>query len=239
MTGVTIEKPKTPDDLLPIHLKKSDVPIEALPSFEDATGTPKRALVDADRHVQVDILSSVLPPGAATEDTLRTRASEASLVSTLPRNIAQWGGTTLTGRDITEDLAKLQNLDFPMSLMLNTLRLAKAVGLMLDVSSIPAGGSVTSSVLDIGYKAILAITVRATYNASATKGIRCDIYTSPDNVNWDTDVYASFEPSFAAGATVQKTVLIDPTARYLKVVVVNLDTSYATGAVKIWRTLGM
>jgi len=57
MPGVTIEKPKTPDDLLPIHLKKSDVPIEAAPSFQDAAGKLARALVDADHHVQVDVLS--------------------------------------------------------------------------------------------------------------------------------------------------------------------------------------
>jgi len=57
MPGVTIEKPKTPDDLLPIHLKKSDVSIEAAPSFQDAAGKLARALVDADHHVQVDVLS--------------------------------------------------------------------------------------------------------------------------------------------------------------------------------------
>jgi hypothetical protein len=64
MTGVElrspqvyVEKPKTPEDLIPIHLKKSDVAIEAAPSFQDAAGSPTRALVDADHHAQVDVLS--------------------------------------------------------------------------------------------------------------------------------------------------------------------------------------
>ncbi|MEM1820619.1 MAG: hypothetical protein QXU64_03390, partial [Thermofilaceae archaeon] len=37
------------------------------------------------------------------------RSSDISAVQ--PRNIAQWGGVTLSGRDVTGDLAKLQNID--------------------------------------------------------------------------------------------------------------------------------
>jgi len=38
-------------------------------------------------------------------------AKEATLGSILPRNVSQWGGTALTGRNITGDLARLQNLE--------------------------------------------------------------------------------------------------------------------------------
>jgi hypothetical protein len=41
-------------------------------SFSDAEDVAKSALVDADRHVQVDVLSSALPSAASTETTLQT-----------------------------------------------------------------------------------------------------------------------------------------------------------------------
>jgi hypothetical protein len=43
-------------------------------SFSDSGGISKLALVDADRHVQVDVLSSTLPTSASTESTLQTLA---------------------------------------------------------------------------------------------------------------------------------------------------------------------
>jgi hypothetical protein len=43
-------------------------------SFSDSANVPKSALVDADRHVQVDVLSSALPQSASTEPTLQTIA---------------------------------------------------------------------------------------------------------------------------------------------------------------------
>jgi hypothetical protein len=41
-------------------------------SFSDSLGVAKSGLVDADRHVQVDVLSSTLPSSASTETTLQT-----------------------------------------------------------------------------------------------------------------------------------------------------------------------
>lgn len=41
-------------------------------SFSDAGGVAKSGLVDVDRHVQVDVLSSALPTAASTETTLQT-----------------------------------------------------------------------------------------------------------------------------------------------------------------------
>lgn len=41
-------------------------------SFSDSGDVAKSALVDADRHVQVDVLSSSLPSSASTETTLQT-----------------------------------------------------------------------------------------------------------------------------------------------------------------------
>ena len=41
-------------------------------SFSDSGDVAKSALVDANRHVQVDVLSSELPTAASTETTLET-----------------------------------------------------------------------------------------------------------------------------------------------------------------------
>ena len=51
-----------------------NVKVTSLPpsSFSDSGGTAKSGLVDADRHVQVDVLSSALPTTASTETTLQT-----------------------------------------------------------------------------------------------------------------------------------------------------------------------
>jgi hypothetical protein len=43
-------------------------------SFSDSGGVDKKGLVDVDRHVQVDVLSSELPSSASTETTLQTIA---------------------------------------------------------------------------------------------------------------------------------------------------------------------
>lgn len=117
----------------------------------------------------------------------------------------------------------------------------KTVTAIVDVLTIAGGATETSDVIDLGLSGYLALTIRVTYDGGATAGVRCDVFTSPDNTNWDTDTYAEFSPAFTAGATKQKTVLVDPTARYIRVNVVNLDGANATGAVvltavaEMWR----
>ena len=51
-----------------------DVKVTSLPpsSFSDSGGVAKSGLVDVDRHVQVDVLTSALPTTASTETTLQT-----------------------------------------------------------------------------------------------------------------------------------------------------------------------
>ena len=110
---------------------------------------------------------------------------------------------------------------------------------VINVSSISAGGSVSADV-DCRYFKALALTIRVTYNSSATKGVRVYLLASQDGSNFDSestdDAFAYFEPSFSAGATRQKTVNIDALPRYIRVLVRNLDSSYATGAVEVWVT---
>jgi len=71
------------EETLGTVLKKTDLTFDAgsvavkvtsLPpsSFSDSGSVAKSGLVDADRHVQVDVLSSALPTTASTETTLQT-----------------------------------------------------------------------------------------------------------------------------------------------------------------------
>lgn len=57
-----------------VEVKIANVEGEGSSSYSDSIGTPRSGLVDADRHVQVDVLSSALPTSASTESTLQTIA---------------------------------------------------------------------------------------------------------------------------------------------------------------------
>ena len=113
----------------------------------------------------------------------------------------------------------------------------------LSSQSIAAGEVAEFTVDDTktdGYSA-LVVTVKATYNASATAGVRVRWLYSPDGTNFDTvedaEDQGNYEDlSFAAGESRQRTVLVPIFSPYVKVQVVNLDTSYAV-VVDARRTL--
>lgn len=91
-----------------------------------------------------------------------------------------------------------------------------------------------------GYSAIV-LTVKATYDASATAGIRVRWLYSPDGTNFDSEDAAEAEGqyndiTFTAGATKVETVLIPLFQPYVKVQIVNKDTSYSV-TVDVWKTL--
>jgi len=90
------------------------------------------------------------------------------------------------------------------------------------------------------YSAVV-VTVKASYDASATAGVRVRWLYSPDNTNFDSPEDAedagNYEDlTFAAGATRQRTVPIPLLQKYTKVQIVNLDSSYAV-TVDAWKTL--
>jgi len=57
-----------------LQVKITSVSGEGSSSFSDSGDVARSALVDGDRHVQVDVLSSTLPSSASTETTLQTIA---------------------------------------------------------------------------------------------------------------------------------------------------------------------
>ena len=73
--------------------------------------------------------------------------------------------------------------------------------------------------------ASLALTVAATYNAAATRGLRFHVRTSADNVNWDTEDFDAWDAGFTAGATIRETEIYDTDSMYLRVLIENLDAA--------------
>ena len=77
-TEETVSSLLKPSDLTfdtgSLQVKVTSLPAAGSSSFSDS-GNPnidRKGLVDADRHVQVDVLSSALPSSASTETTLQT-----------------------------------------------------------------------------------------------------------------------------------------------------------------------
>ena len=107
------------------------------------------------------------------------------------------------------------------------------IGTASSKTSIAASGSASSDAQDISTGIGVNVSIQATYDSSATDGVKVLVLTSPDNSNFDTDddAYVVFYPSFTAGATVQTTISVGPEVKYFKVKVINLDGSYA---VSVW-----
>jgi len=115
----------------------------------------------------------------------------------------------------------------------------KVVKEMISGVEIPLSSSALGADAVLRKVKRLAVTVRCKYHGSATAGVTVYLYTGPDGQNRDTDPLTSFEPSFTAGALVQKTVFIDPDANRLWAKVTNKDTSYQVDDVYLWATLTM
>src|SRR3989344_4931639 len=75
-TEETVNSLLKPSDLTfdtgSLQVKVTSLPAAGSSSFSDSGSVDKKGLVDSDRHVQVDVLSSALPSSASTETTLQT-----------------------------------------------------------------------------------------------------------------------------------------------------------------------
>ena len=111
---------------------------------------------------------------------------------------------------------------------------------VLSAQTIDAASASEFVVRGEGYSAVV-VTVRATYDASATSGVRVRWLYSPDNSNFDSvedaeDAGNYKDLTFSAGATRQRTVLIPLLQKYTKVQIVNQDADYAV-TVSAWKVL--
>lgn len=119
----------------------------------------------------------------------------------------------------------------------NTIPSRSAPVKKLD-GQIIAGGSTAEFTMSgpelEGYSAVV-VTVRASYDASATDGARVRWLYSQDGSNYDSvsdaeDAGNYEDLSFTAGGTAQRTVVVPILAPYVKVQVVNKDGSHALTA---------
>ena len=146
----------------------------------------------------------------------------------------------LTQAEFEETLRKF--LDIKLSEHRDALKPVRSTPTQeLSSQTITAGGTseITMGGLN-GYSALIII-VRATYNASTTSGVRVRWLYSPDGTNFDSPEDAedagNYEDlTFSAGTTRQRTVLIPIYADYVKVQIVNLDSSYDV-VVDAWSIL--
>ena len=104
-----------------------------------------------------------------------------------------------------------------------------------------------SSIIDTGVPVDLAgfrsvvLTAEATYHNDATVGAKLRVYSSADEGNWDTAPTYTRTLTFEAGETRRETFIpsdIVQRARYLKVILENLDADYEVFNVKVVATLG-
>jgi len=98
-----------------------------------------------------------------------------------------------------------------------------------------AGSSVNIDLTVPDGGSAIALIVKATYNPSATAGVRFYVYWSPDGLNWDTDTDEFYDHPFAAGATKQKTYIVHAITPYVRIVIENLDSTYAV-TLSVWVT---
>lgn len=154
-------------------------------------------------------------------------------------NIIKISGTSLTPRDWSLDFEKLQNLDITLSALLNSIIPARS-SVIRDLSShtINANGIAEITKSDLNGWSALVVVVKANYSSSATNGIRVRWLYSPDGSNFDSvedaETQANYENlTFSAGAIRQRTILIPIFTNYIKIQIVNLDSSYPV-TVDVW-----
>ncbi len=85
----------------------------------------------------------------------------------------------------------------------------------------------------------LSITVRETCGSSVDANTTVYLYYSPDGSNWDTQAYTSFEITYSAGATVQRTFIIDtPEHGNIKAKITNGSSADTLSDIKVWYSIG-
>jgi len=205
------------------------------------------SLYSAVKRALKDVLSSILDIPVSTrasESTLQAVRDKLDLtLSALRDALRGTEGKTMT--DLDSQLSNVLNqLDITISDLRDALKPTRTLPTQeLSNQSIAAGEAAEFPVNNTqtdGYSA-LVVTVKAAYNASASKGVRVRWLYSPDGTNFDTvedaEAAGNYEDlSFAAGETRIKTVLIPLFQPYVKVQIVNQDTGYAV-TVDAWRVL--
>ena len=117
--------------------------------------------------------------------------------------------------------------------ILSKLNSGVAVIYNRSVSNLASGVSIAASssssyVVNMGSSKNIGLSVRVTYDSTASLGSKLNVYLSPDGTNYDTEPWYSETLPFYAGGTIQKTIsLLSIPFQYIKIEVSNLDSSAA------------
>lgn len=127
-------------------------------------------------------------------------------------------------------------------IVLNAEHVRKTTQVILVIPNLPAGVTTAlanCSILSISDVArTLALTVAATYNAAATRGLRVHVRSSFDSVAWDTEDWDVWVAGFTAGATIRQTENYDTDPIFLRVLIENLDPAQAITDISVISSLG-
>ena len=137
-----------------------------------------------------------------------------------------------SGKWVTEDLA-IQVLTIAPKFKL-------AMPVLHNVSLNPGQSTRLEECLPIGLEAAatLSIATECKYAADAKAGLLVHIRTSNDGVHFDTVDQNIFEIDLQAGKTTRKTVDISSNARFVKVMVENLDNENGVDSLNVTATIG-
>ena len=87
----------------------------------------------------------------------------------------------------------------------------------------------------------MIVTIKASYAADATKGIKVRLLYSPDGINYDSNEDADaagnyFEPSFSPGTTRQRSEIAAYVSPYVILSIINLDT-IRPATISLWTVM--
>jgi len=83
-----------------------------------------------------------------------------------------------------------------------------------------------------------ALTVECEYDAAARGGIRVHVRSSADGLSYDSENFLTFNCDCRPGRVAQKTMPLNTSVRFIKLIVENLDRTCACKKVKVTATLG-
>jgi len=121
------------------------------------------------------------------------------------------------------------------------MALSKTPTQILNNVTIAANGTSSESTgVDLNDAVDFGIGYQMTFNASATKGARIDLYADPSGASQSFTIGSYADPCDSgdvqvdAGHQVQGFIQMQRAARYVKCKVVNLDTSYSITGCSLW-----
>jgi hypothetical protein len=137
-----------------------------------------------------------------------------------------------SGSWVTEDLA--------IQVLTVDPKFKVAFPILHDITLGPGKSSRLAECLPIGMEAAttLSIATECAYNQNAKAGLRLHVRTSNDGVHFDTVDLTKIDIDLQAGSTTKKTIDLKPHAKFVKVIVENLDKSSSVNSVNVTATVG-